>query len=104
MINSDVRIPKTSRPKGHKLPKICIESSGLTKIQSQFFVCTEPTNPKICLKGVGREFWEYLKKQVDKLKLDQLQDSSPNWIELAKTKWLRVCFRVSSRLTYLEAL
>ena len=104
MINLDVRIPKTSRPKGHKLPKICRESSGLTKIQSQIFICTERTNPKICLKGVGREFWEYLKKQVDKLKLDQLQYSSPNWIELAQTTWLQVYFLVSSRLTYLEAL
>lgn len=104
MINLNVRIPKIIRPKGHKLLKICRESSGFTKIQSQIFICTELTNRKICLKRVGLEFWEYLKKQVDKLKFDQFQYSSPHCMELTKPNWLQVYFWRLSRVTYLKAL
>ena len=104
MINLDVRIPKTTRPKEHKLLKISIESSGVTEIQSQIFICPEWTNPKICLKRFGLEFWEYLKKQVDKFKFDQFQYSCSNCIERCEVKCLQAYFWALRQVTYLKAL
>ena len=104
MINLDVRIPKTTQPKEDKLPKIFIESSGVTEIQSQIFICPEWTNPKICLKRFGREFWEYLKKQVDKLKSDQFEYSCSKGMERCEVKCLQAHFWTSRQVTYLEAL
>lgn len=104
MINLDVRIPKIIQPKGHKFLKIFVESSRLTKSQSQIFICAEWTNPKICLKLIGLEFWENLKKQVNKLKCGQHQYTSSYCIEQPKAEWLQVYLWGSSRITYFEGL
>ncbi len=99
MINLDVPIPKTTQPKGHKLRKICVESSQLTKIKSQIFICAERTNPKFSLKIIGLEFWENLNKQVDKLKSGQHQYSTFCPMEIHDAKWLEVIYGDLSKIT-----
>ncbi len=104
MINLDVRIPKTTQPKGYKILNICLKSSWLTKSQSQVFICTEQTNRKICLKLIDLEFWGNLKKQVDRLRYGQHQYTRFYCMGVSKSKWLQVYLWGSSRITYFEGL
>lgn len=69
----------------------CVESLGMRYIQRHVFLCAEPTVPKCCSLEAGIESWEYLKKRLKELKLDQVTQERPSCIFRTRANCLRVC-------------
>ncbi len=68
-----------------------VQSLGLNQIQRHIFLCADQTKPKCCSKETGLEAWEYLKKRLKELKLDQPTDTQPSCMFRTKANCLRVC-------------
>ncbi|MCA1993431.1 MAG: ferredoxin [Coleofasciculus sp. S288] len=68
-----------------------VQSLGLNQIQRHVFLCADQTKPKCCSKKAGLEAWEYLKKRLQELKLDQSTEAQPSLIFRTKANCLRVC-------------
>lgn len=77
-----------------------VETLGLSKIQRHIFLCADQTKPKCCAKEVGLEAWNYLKKRLKQLQLDEpslgLPDSNETtqvspYVFRTKANCLRVC-------------
>lgn len=68
-----------------------IHSLGLNQIQRHVFLCADQTKPKCCTPEAGLEAWEYLKKRLKQLKLDQPTEVQPSCIFRTKANCLRVC-------------
>ncbi|ACK65633.1 ferredoxin-like protein [Rippkaea orientalis PCC 8801] len=68
-----------------------IQTLGLNHIQRHLFLCADQTKPKCCPKSVGLEAWDYLKRRLQELGLDQPTQERPNCIFRTKANCLRVC-------------
>ena len=68
-----------------------VQCLGINQIQRHIFLCADQTKPKCCSKQVGLEAWDYLKKRLQELKLDQPTDAKPSCIFRTKANCLRVC-------------
>ncbi|MFS0515510.1 (2Fe-2S) ferredoxin domain-containing protein [Nostoc sp. UIC 10607] len=91
MIQSSHQIPKATKSLEHKALSNCVEILGLAKIQRHIFICADQTIANCCSKRASLESWEYLKKQLKELKLDEPQQSHPICVYRTKAKCLRVC-------------
>lgn len=69
----------------------CVQSLGLPQIQRHVFLCADQTKPKCCSKEAGLEAWEYLKKRLKELQLDQPIETRPTCVFRTKANCLRVC-------------
>ena len=69
----------------------CIKSLGINQIQRHVFICADQTKPKCCSKEAGIEAWDYLKKRLKELNLDQPTESQPSCVFRTKANCLRVC-------------
>jgi (2Fe-2S) ferredoxin len=69
----------------------CTQALGLAQIQRHVFICADQTNPKCCSKADSLVAWDYLKKRLKQLKLDQPTTERPNCIFRTKANCLRVC-------------
>ncbi|MEA5569668.1 ferredoxin [Calothrix sp. UHCC 0171] len=88
---SGLRIPENTKISAKKFLSNSVESLGLSKIQRHIFLCADQTIPKCCSKQASLESWEYLKKRLQELKLDQTQENNLNYIFRTKANCLRVC-------------
>lgn len=88
---SDLEALKTNGASDLSTMAATVESLGLNQIQRHIFLCADQTKPKCCSKEVGLEAWEYLKKRLKELKLDQPTDTQPSCIFRTKANCLRVC-------------
>jgi (2Fe-2S) ferredoxin len=68
-----------------------IQSLGINQIQRHVFLCADQTKPKCCSKKIGLEAWDYLKKRLKELNLDQPTEAQPSCIFRTKANCLRVC-------------
>ncbi len=68
-----------------------IQTLGLTQIQRHLFLCADQTKPKCCPKATSLEAWDYLKRRLKELKLDQVTQAQPSCIFRTKANCLRVC-------------
>lgn len=68
-----------------------IKSLGLNQIERHIFLCADQTLPKCCSKQASLEAWDYLKKRLKQLKLDQPTQTQPRCIFRTKANCLRVC-------------
>jgi (2Fe-2S) ferredoxin len=68
-----------------------IETLGLNHIQRHLFLCADQTKPKCCPKAVSLEAWDYLKRRLKELGLDQVNEAQPYCIFRTKANCLRVC-------------
>ncbi|NEO75013.1 ferredoxin [Moorena sp. SIO4G3] len=68
-----------------------VKSLGVNQIQRHIFLCADQTKPKCCSKEISLESWEYLKKRLKELKLDQPKDVQTSYIFRTKANCLRVC-------------
>ena len=68
-----------------------VESLGLNHIQRHLFLCADQTKPKCCSKAAGIEAWDYLKRRLKELALDQVTEANPHCIFRTKANCLRVC-------------
>ena len=68
-----------------------IEKLGLQKIQRHIFLCADQTKPKCCSHEEGLESWNYLKRRLKELGLDQPSADPPCFVFRTKANCLRVC-------------
>ncbi|GBF82026.1 (2Fe-2S) ferredoxin domain-containing protein [Aphanothece sacrum] len=69
----------------------CIQTLGLNQIQRHIFLCADQTKPKCCSKDVSLVAWDYLKRRLKELGLDQPTLDQPSSIFRTKANCLRVC-------------
>ncbi len=69
----------------------CVQSLGINQIQRHVFLCADQTQPKCCSKEAGIEAWDYLKKRLKELNLDQPTEAKPSCVFRTKANCLRVC-------------
>ncbi len=69
----------------------CVQSLGINQIQRHVFICADQTKPKCCSKEAGIEAWDYLKKRLKELNLDQPTEAKPSCVFRTKANCLRVC-------------
>ena len=83
---------------------VCIKSLGLHKIQRHIFICADQTKPKCCSTEAGLEAWNYLKKRLKELKLDQVNTNLPGYIFRTKANCLQVCCQGPIMVVYPEGV
>jgi (2Fe-2S) ferredoxin len=71
--------------------KECVQTLGLNQMQRHIFLCADQTKPKCCSKAVSLEAWDYLKRRLKELGLDQSTPARPSCIFRTKANCLRVC-------------
>ena len=71
----------------------CVQALGLPQIQRHVFLCADQTVPKCCDKQASLEAWDYLKKRLKQLGLDQPTIDRPSCIFRTKANCLRVCLK-----------
>jgi (2Fe-2S) ferredoxin len=72
---------------------ICSRALGLPHIQRHIFICADQTVPKCCDKADSIIAWDYLKRRLKELQLDQPTPTRPTCIFRTKANCLRVCQR-----------
>jgi (2Fe-2S) ferredoxin len=82
--------------------KSCVESLGLEKIQRHLFLCADQTKPKCCPKEAGLDSWNYLKRRLRELGLDE--PGGDRCIFRTKTNCLRVCSEGPILLVYPDGI
>lgn len=80
----------TSESTQNKLVK-SVEKLGLNTIQRHIFICADATKPECCDKAASVEVWDYLKRRLRELKLDQATIDRPSCTFRTKANCLRVC-------------
>lgn len=71
VIQRSRKIPKTAKSLDNKALRNCVEILGLAQIQRHIFICADQTVANCCSKQASLESWEYLKRRLQELKLDQ---------------------------------
>jgi (2Fe-2S) ferredoxin len=69
----------------------CVQSLGLPQIERHVLICADQTVPKCCDKAESLVAWDYLKRRLKELKLDQPTDDRPTCVFRTKANCLRVC-------------
>jgi (2Fe-2S) ferredoxin len=69
----------------------CAQTLGLPQIQRHLFICADQTVPKCCDKAESLAAWDYLKRRLKELKLDQPIADRPSCVFRTKANCLRVC-------------
>ncbi|MDJ0844132.1 (2Fe-2S) ferredoxin domain-containing protein [Crocosphaera sp.] len=77
-----------------------IKTLGLKQIQRHLFLCADQTKPKCCPKATSLEAWDYLKRRLKELRLDQVTEIQPSCIFRTKANCLRVCLDGPILLVY----
>ncbi|MGB3508690.1 MAG: ferredoxin [Microcoleaceae cyanobacterium] len=83
----------------------CVQYLGLSQIQRHIFICADQTKPKCCSTEVGIEAWNYLKRRLKELKLDQADAANlPGCIFRTKANCLQVCSQGPILVVYPEGI
>jgi (2Fe-2S) ferredoxin len=69
----------------------CVQSLGLPQVERHLFICADQTVPKCCDKAESLVGWDYLKRRLKELKLDQPTGDRPSCVFRTKANCLRVC-------------
>ncbi|NJL02240.1 MAG: ferredoxin [Spirulinaceae cyanobacterium SM2_1_0] len=78
---------------------------GLAQIQRHLLLCADQTKPKCCPKAAGLETWDYLKRRLKELGLDQPQAERPGTLIFrTKANCLRVCAEGPILLVYPDGI
>lgn len=107
-MNEDVAVVQPIIEKTSTLPEKetkdvfnkCIQALGLKYIQRHVFICADQTKPNCCTKDVSLEAWNYLKRRLKELGLDQPKPEHPSCIFRTKVNCLRVCMDGPILLVY----
>jgi (2Fe-2S) ferredoxin len=89
--SSSPEASKTNDASNKSTLTACVESLGINQIERHIFLCADQTKPKCCSKEAGVEAWDYLKKRLNELNLDQPTESQPSCVFRTKANCLRVC-------------
>ncbi|WP_242046645.1 ferredoxin [Cylindrospermum sp. FACHB-282] len=77
VIQSSHLIPKTTKSLERKALSHCVETLKHALIQRHIFICSDSTVANCCSKQASLESWEYLKKRLRELQLNQPPDIHP---------------------------
>ncbi|BAY43660.1 ferredoxin-like protein [Scytonema sp. HK-05] len=91
MNQSCLQLPQTTTRPAKKALSISLETLGLSKIQTDLFICTVQTVSKCFSKQTRLPFWKYLKKRLKQLNLRLPQDSNSSCLFRNKANCLQVC-------------
>jgi (2Fe-2S) ferredoxin len=69
----------------------CVTKLGLDRIDRHIFICADQTKPLCCDKAASLVAWDYLKKRLQDLGLDQPTPDRPSCVFRTKANCLRVC-------------
>ncbi len=81
-----------------------VERLGLQKVQRHLFLCADQTKPKCCSHEEGLASWNYLKRRLTELGLDQPTENPPCLVFRTKANCLRVCCSGPILLVYPEGV
>jgi (2Fe-2S) ferredoxin len=81
---------KIESPFDNSLKEI-VTNLGLNKIQRHLFLCADQTKPLCCDKELSLQSWDYLKKRLKELKLDNPNSNINPYIFRTKANCLRIC-------------
>ena len=97
-MTTELTAPKSELTAPKSSLEACAQQLGLNQIQRHLFICADQTNAICCDKQTGLAAWNYLKKRLKELKLDQPAPRStagdaapPSCIFRTKANCLRVC-------------
>ncbi len=92
----------TRFPMNYPTPEFesCVSALGIEQINYHVFLCADPTKPKCCNASIGLESWDYLKRRLKELNLDQPTPEGSSCIYRTKCNCLRVCFKGPILLVY----
>ncbi|HLB56447.1 MAG TPA: (2Fe-2S) ferredoxin domain-containing protein [Coxiellaceae bacterium] len=76
-----------------------LDKLKLTKIRRHIFLCCDQTEPHCCLKEVGLESWQYLKRRLNELNL-----TGDGGIYRTKANCLRICCEGPIAVVYPEGV
>ena len=82
----------------------CVSALGIQQITYHVFLCADQTKPKCCDKALGLESWDYLKRRLKELGLDQPTAERPTCIFRTKSNCLRICQQGPILLVYPEGV
>jgi (2Fe-2S) ferredoxin len=82
----------------------CVTTLGLDRIQRHVFICADQTKPLCCSQEAGLEAWNYLKRRLRELHLDQPTLERPSCIFRTKANCLRVCSQGPILLVYPDGI
>src|SRR5690625_4506695 len=71
------------------------ESLHIPTVKRHIFLCADQTNPKCCRYEKGIESWDFLKKRLKELRIDQQEG-----VFRTKANCLRVCMRGPVAVVY----
>jgi len=77
-----------------------IEKLGIPQISRHVFLCADQSKPLCCDQEIGLQAWDYLKKRLKELGLDQPSTLQPSCIFRTKVNCLRVCQQGPILLVY----
>lgn len=83
-----------TNPLQEKLDKL-----KLNKIRRHIFLCCDQTEPHCCVKEVGLESWQYLKRRLNELNL-----TGDGGIYRTKANCLRICCEGPIAVVYPEGV
>jgi hypothetical protein len=72
----------------------------IDRIERHIFLCADQSKPKCCDKELGIACWEYLKRRLQELGLDQPSQLNANCVFRTKANCLRVCLEGPILLVY----
>lgn len=78
----------------------CVNTLGLSHIERHLFICADQTIPKCCDKADSVAAWDYLKKRLKELRLDQPTSERSTCVFRTKANCLRVCQKGPILLVY----
>lgn len=81
-----------------------VKKLALQKIQRHIFLCADQTKPKCCSHEAGVASWNYLKRRLSELKLDQPTSDPSCLVFRTKANCLRVCCSGPILLIYPEGV
>ena len=96
-----------SQPSTSKEPTLLeqrVEKLAIRAIDRHIFICADPSKPICCSQEAGVEAWDYLKRRLVELKLDQPSLDRPTCVFRTKANCLRVCAEGPILLVYPEGV
>lgn len=75
------------------------KSLHIPTVKRHIFLCADQTNPKCCKLEKGLEAWDFLKKRLKELKIDEA-----GGVFRTKANCLRVCMRGPVAVVYPEGI
>ena len=96
-----------SQPSTSKEPTLLeqrVEKLAIHAIDRHIFICADPSKPICCSQEAGVEAWDYLKRRLVELKLDQPSSDRSTCVFRTKANCLRVCADGPILLVYPEGV